>query len=245
MWSRATVGFAAASLLLVSCAESIHQRQRLGYEPGEGGSSATTVELSQYSGGMTAAENDGPLAAKLDLQQGQAVTLSGTVLRAKRLKGMTEIEVLHAPIRPDGRPAEDRRLSQGRFLARQTTFLDPAILTPGPMITVRGMVEGEIVRPLEPGADDYAYPLDRHTGIDDLAGRIAAIRIRTPPAAAAAVSPPSTMLDLTASFLAGFVRGLLSSGNDAWSSSSSGSSAPASRPSPPPERIPRQFQKGR
>jgi starvation-inducible outer membrane lipoprotein len=201
---------------------------------------------------MTAAERDVPLATKLDLQQGQAVTLSGTVLHAKRLKGMTEIEVLHAPVGPDGRPTGDRRLSQGRFLVRQTTFLDPAILAPRPMITVRGMVEGEIIRPLEPGADDYTYPL---IAVQEL--NIWPVELlqpwygsSSPPAAA--VGPAATMgelgLRMVRSVLMGFVRALVSPrSDDGWSSSSSssGSSAPAARPSPPPERIPRQFQKGR
>lgn len=149
------------SLLLASCAESVHQYERMGLGSGY---SSMSVEVPGSPGATgfvrsAYARAEAPASADLQLTQGQAVSLSGIVLKAKRLDGMTEVEVLQLPLEADGRPTGDRRQSQGRFLARQTTFLDPAILATGPVVTVHGVVEGVVERPLEPGSDNYAYPI--------------------------------------------------------------------------------------
>ena len=151
------------SLMLASCAESAHQLERMrvgqGYFQMPADDDAT--DTPRAAGFVRAASitAEVPPPVNLQMTQGQAVSLSGIVLKARRLDGMTEIEVLQLPLEAGGRPTVDRRQSQGRFLARQTTFLDPAILATGPTVTVHGVMEGVVERPLEPGSDDYAYPV--------------------------------------------------------------------------------------
>lgn len=155
------LGIILMSLLLASCAESVHQHERLGLGPDSFRMPVEASDSSRATGFVRSASvpaGEMPLGS-LQISQGQAVLLSGIVLKAKRLDGMTEVEVLQLPLEADGRPTDDRRQSQGRFLARQTTFLDPAILATGPVVTVHGVVEGVVERPLEPGSDNYAYPI--------------------------------------------------------------------------------------
>lgn len=147
------------SLMLTSCAESVHQHQRMGLEGGYSEPQAAMLKAPAVTEPEILPSADILSAEKLALSQGQEVSLSGIVLKAKRLDGMTEIEVLQLPLEAHGRPTNDRRQSQGRFLARQTTFLDPAILATRPTVTVHGVMEGIVERPLEPGSDDYTYPI--------------------------------------------------------------------------------------
>lgn len=237
---------ALISLVLVSCAQSAHQRQRMNLEnrlnDGEFQSvqtPMTTIESipSSYS----------QLKAEPSTYRGRTVTLSGIVLKAKRLQGSTEIEILQLPESADGRPMEDRRKSEGRFLAMQTTtFLDPAILATGPMVTVVGSV-GEIVeRPLEAGSDLYSYPV---IAVQQLTVWPSELLHSNAPftAGGAGLDPSSTnpnfALDLVGSALTGIFQGLFnSSGGGRWSSSHSSGPSP-SNPSPPPKDIPPQFKK--
>ncbi len=149
------------SLMLMSCAESVHQHERMGFGQGSLQMPAEVTDRPHANGFVRSAYvSAGEMSpGSLQISQGQAVSLSGIVLKAKRLDGMIEVEVLQLPLEADGRPTGDRRQSQGRFLARQTTFLDPAILATGPVVTVHGVVEGVVERPLEPGSDNYAYPI--------------------------------------------------------------------------------------
>src|SRR6266487_2406796 len=63
--------------------------------------------------------------------KGRVVVLGGKVLSAKRLKDSTQIEVLQLPLdRADG-PILTLAQSQGRFLAYQEAFLDPATVPAG------------------------------------------------------------------------------------------------------------------
>jgi outer membrane lipoprotein len=52
--------------------------------------------------------------------------LGGEVLKAKRLRVSTEIEVLQLPLDGEEKPSRDRQPSQRRFLALQQEFLDSA-----------------------------------------------------------------------------------------------------------------------
>lgn len=88
--------------------------------------------------------------------KGRVVLLGGEVLNAKRLKEGTRIEVLQLPLDAYQAPQMDRTLSQGRFLAFQKDFLDPAIVPPGTMVTIVGEVTGATTLPLD--ETEYSYP---------------------------------------------------------------------------------------
>ena len=67
---------------------------------------------------------------------GRTVMVSGIVLTAKRAKDRTEIEVLQLPAEQGGLPSDDRSRSEGRFLAVENKFLDPATIVSGTPVTV-------------------------------------------------------------------------------------------------------------
>jgi outer membrane lipoprotein len=92
-----------------------------------------------------------------DSFRGQSVVFGGKVLTARLQKDGTRIEILQLPLDQSRRPRYDLTQSQGRFLALQREFLDPATLPPGTRITVTGDVSGSITLPLD--ETDYAYPI--------------------------------------------------------------------------------------
>ncbi|OGW65617.1 MAG: hypothetical protein A3H49_03255 [Nitrospirae bacterium RIFCSPLOWO2_02_FULL_62_14] len=91
-----------------------------------------------------------------DTYRGHLIVLGGEVLSAKRLKDGTRIEVLEIPLDRSLRPEADRTLSQGRFIAVQKEFLDPATIPPGTTITLVGEVTGSVADKLD--ETDYTYP---------------------------------------------------------------------------------------
>jgi outer membrane lipoprotein len=92
-----------------------------------------------------------------DSFRGQSVVFGGRVLTARLQKDGTRIEILQLPLDQSRRPRYDLTQSQGRFLALQREFLDPATLPPGTRITVTGDVSGSITLPLD--ETDYTYPV--------------------------------------------------------------------------------------
>ena len=92
-----------------------------------------------------------------DSFKGQPVAFGGKVLTTRRLKDSTRIEILQLPLDRSLRPGYDLTQSQGRFIALQREFLDPATLPPGTRITVTGEVSGSITMPLD--ETDYTYPV--------------------------------------------------------------------------------------
>ena len=87
---------------------------------------------------------------------GKVVVLGGAVLKAKRLPAGTSIEILQLPL--DGsEPVADVQQSQGRFLALQKEFLDPATLVERPRVTIVGEVTGVQTQRLDD--IDYTYPV--------------------------------------------------------------------------------------
>jgi outer membrane lipoprotein len=92
-----------------------------------------------------------------DSFQGQSVVFGGKVLASRRQKDGTRVEVLQLPLDKSLRPGYDLTQSQGRFIALQREFLDPATLLPGTRITVTGVVSGSITLPLD--ETDYTYPV--------------------------------------------------------------------------------------
>lgn len=105
------------------------------------------------------------LAAAPSTYVGRTVMFSGIVLTAKRAKDRTEIEVLQLPAAPGGLPSEDRSRSEGRFLAIETAFLDPATIESRTPVTVVGKVKGEVTRSLD--ESEYTYPVIEITRLID------------------------------------------------------------------------------
>lgn len=95
--------------------------------------------------------------ASPDAYRGRTLVVGGEVLGAKRLKEGTRIEILQLPLDGALRPEPDLTQSQGRFVAMQREFLDPAILPPDTPVTVTGEVTGSVTLPLD--EIDYAYPV--------------------------------------------------------------------------------------
>jgi len=92
-----------------------------------------------------------------DQSRGRVVIFGGEVLSAKRLKDGTRIEVLQLPLGDRQIPIPDRTASEGRFLAIQKEFLDPAKLPRGTRVTVVGEVTGSMTLPLD--ESQYTYPV--------------------------------------------------------------------------------------
>ncbi len=92
-----------------------------------------------------------------DTFRGRLLVLGGEVLSAKRLKDGTRIEVLEIPLEGSLQPGLERTASQGRFIAMQKEFLDPATIPPGTRLTVVGEVTGAVTDKLDDV--DYTYPV--------------------------------------------------------------------------------------
>jgi outer membrane lipoprotein len=88
---------------------------------------------------------------------GQSVTFGGKVLGARRLKEGTRIEILQLPLTSSSQPTIDLSTSQGRFIALQKQFLDPATIPAGTFVTITGAVAGSMTMPLDETV--YTYPL--------------------------------------------------------------------------------------
>ncbi len=92
-----------------------------------------------------------------DSFKGQTLVLGGQVLAARRMKDGTRIEVLQLPLNDSQQPTLDLMKSEGRFVAIQREFLDPATLPHGTFVTITGEVTGSITLPLD--ETDYSYPV--------------------------------------------------------------------------------------
>lgn len=87
---------------------------------------------------------------------GKVMVLGGEILDATRLKDRTRLTVLQIPTGQNNEPTMDRTKSQGRFLAFQTDFLDPATVPNGTRITVVGKISGATTELLD--EMEYTYP---------------------------------------------------------------------------------------
>jgi len=96
---------------------------------------------------------------------GRMVMFSGIVLKTRLAKDHTEIEVLQLASGPGIPPPTDRTRSEGRFLAIEKTFIDPATMESGRPVTVVGTVNGAETRPLDDS--DYTYPVIEITRLLD------------------------------------------------------------------------------
>jgi outer membrane lipoprotein len=90
-----------------------------------------------------------------DSYKGHLILLGGEILKAKRVKKGTEIELLQLPLTTEQKPTTDLSRSQGRVLVLHQE-LDPATLTPGTLVTFVGQVSGATIEKMD--EDDYRYP---------------------------------------------------------------------------------------
>ena len=93
---------------------------------------------------------------KPDDHQGTIILLGGEILSAKRLSNGTRLEILQLPLDGSDEPVADRTASLGRFLAMESSFLDPATLPPNTRVTVVGEITGATREKLD--EMDYRYP---------------------------------------------------------------------------------------
>ncbi len=88
---------------------------------------------------------------------GRIVKVGGVVLSAKRLEDRTEVTVLQIPLDNDSVPNWDRTGSQGRFIATQQEFLDPATLPQCTRLTIIGEVTGQAT--VQVDQEEKFYPV--------------------------------------------------------------------------------------
>ena len=88
--------------------------------------------------------------------QGHMVIFSGVIIEATNTKEGTVIKVLQRPDGFRGQP-KDTDESEGRFLARDSRYLDVDVYAKGRSVTIAGEVQGKQVLPL--GGIEYTYPL--------------------------------------------------------------------------------------
>jgi len=87
---------------------------------------------------------------------GRYLLVGGTVVQIHNTAGGAELEVVQFPLGSNDRP-DEKKGSEGRFLARSPEFLDPLIYKPDRLVTLVGKVTGETTRPLD--GIDYRYPV--------------------------------------------------------------------------------------
>ncbi len=140
---------AAVAVMLAGCAQSAHQSGRDLLDK------LLPDELQRQIDESVSYDD---LKTNSFAHQGKTVMLSGIVVRSKRAKDGTEIEVLQIPTGSGAAPANDRARSEGRFLAKKSgEYLDPAVVDPGTPLTVVGEVRESVTRPLDD--DEYTYPV--------------------------------------------------------------------------------------
>jgi outer membrane lipoprotein len=91
-----------------------------------------------------------------DSYRGRTFVVGGEVLKARRLKDGTQIEVLQLPLDSDHRPVSQRSESQGRLLAMDPLSTDPATLPDGTPVTMVAEVTGVTTDRLDEA--EYRYP---------------------------------------------------------------------------------------
>lgn len=146
---RRVLWIVCVTVSLVACAQSAHQSGR---------DLLDKILPDQLQSQIDESVSFTELKADPYAYQGRTVMLSGIVLKSKRVKDRTEIEVLQIPTGSGAAPTKDRARSQGRFLAfKSGEFLDPAVVDAGTPVTVVGEVQEAVTRSLDDG--DYRYPV--------------------------------------------------------------------------------------
>ncbi len=92
---------------------------------------------------------------------GRTVRWGGTIAKVENRAEETWVEVVARRLDSGARPVVEDR-SDGRFLARVSGFLDPAIYAPGRLFTVVGTLERPVTRTI--GDYPYRFPVVRVDG---------------------------------------------------------------------------------
>ena len=87
---------------------------------------------------------------------GTVIRWGGIIVSVENAHDETWIEVLEYKLGRSGRPDRDSQ-SDGRFLIRESLFLDPVIYAKDREITVVGTLEGEVERSI--GKQPYLFPV--------------------------------------------------------------------------------------
>jgi outer membrane lipoprotein len=90
------------------------------------------------------------------LHVGSIVIWGGVIVSTENDRNGADVIVLETPLDSSEMP-EAAESSQGRFIARSSIFLDPAVYAPGRKITVAGEITGKTARQI--GQRDYNYPV--------------------------------------------------------------------------------------
>jgi outer membrane lipoprotein len=104
---------------------------------------------------VTSTDPFSALQAEPDRYMGETVLLGGRILETTPSPTATELIVLELPLDRQDRPKQQAN-SQGRFIVQATEFLDPALYTPGALLTVVGTLVGSETRAI--GGFDYRHP---------------------------------------------------------------------------------------
>jgi outer membrane lipoprotein len=96
--------------------------------------------------------------ANPDPYAGTTVVWGGMIVQTSSHVADTDIIVLQSPLDANGEPGA-MHVSEGRFIARNPGFLDPAVYSTGRAITVAGTIVGREVLPV--GSAKYSYPVVR------------------------------------------------------------------------------------
>jgi outer membrane lipoprotein len=94
--------------------------------------------------------------ANPEAYMGAIVIWGGRIVETTNTPEGSEIIVLETPLQGWEEPSSPE-YSPGRFVAKSSSFLDPAIYRPGKKITIAGQVMGGEKKPL--GTTEYTYPI--------------------------------------------------------------------------------------
>ena len=150
VWPNLLAGVAAMLLSLATgCAQSAHQSGR---------DLLDRILPDHVQQQVDPSVSFAALKANPSAYQGNTIMVSGIVLKSRRVKDRTEIEVLQIPTGSGAVPTNDRTRSQGRFLAvKSGEFLDPAVVDAGTPVTIVGEVGPAVTRAMDEG--EYTYPV--------------------------------------------------------------------------------------
>jgi outer membrane lipoprotein len=117
-----------------------------------GCASTPVFDTSQVAKSVTPAR----VIADPELNIEQIVLWGGTILQTRNLKDSTQIEVLAYPLNSSFRPELDKK-PMGRFIVRQSGYLEPTTYEQGKYVTVLGKVReisnGKV------GESSYQFPV--------------------------------------------------------------------------------------
>jgi outer membrane lipoprotein len=99
----------------------------------------------------------GDIKADPERFKGRVVVIGGHVLNAKRLKNLTEVEVLQLPLNRSDQPVANLMTSKGRFLAFSHNVTDPAAFPLGRSVSMVAEVLGSQTAVVDDTT--YSYPV--------------------------------------------------------------------------------------